>query len=45
MVYIAEMKREMKLPMNGAPNVVEELKVTRKCSTSEKAKGIKDAVV
>ncbi|MCI8964415.1 MAG: RNA methyltransferase [Eubacterium sp.] len=42
--YIAEVKRELGLPMYDAPNAVEELKHPRKHPTSEKVKAIKDAL-
>ncbi|WP_279160626.1 hypothetical protein [Thomasclavelia cocleata] len=38
--YIAEVKKELRLPMYDAPNVGEELKHT----TSEKAEAIKEAL-
>ena len=43
-VYIAEVKRELGLPMYDAPNAVEELKQPRKHPTAEKAEAIKDAL-
>lgn len=42
--YIAEVKRELGLPMYDAPNVVEELKHPRKHPTEEKVEAIKDAL-
>ena len=42
--YIAEVKRELGLPMYGAPNTVEELKQPRKHLTAGKAEAIKDAL-
>ncbi len=42
--YIAEVKRELVLPMYDAPNVVEELKQPRKHPTAVKAEAIKDAL-
>ncbi|EOS37414.1 hypothetical protein C808_03392 [Lachnospiraceae bacterium M18-1] len=42
--YIAEVKRELGLPMYDAPNAVEELKQPRKHQTAEKAEAIKDAL-
>ncbi len=42
--YIAEVKRELGLPMYDTPNVVEELKQPRKHPTAEKAEAIKDAL-
>ncbi len=42
--YIAEVKRELGLPMYNAPNAVEELKQPRKHPTAEKAEAIKDAL-
>ena len=42
--YIAEVKRELGLPMYDAPNAVEELKQPRKHPTVEKAEAIKDAL-
>ncbi len=42
--YIAEVKRELGLPMYDAPNVVEELKQERKHPTPEKVEAIKDAI-
>ena len=42
--YIAEVKRNLGLPMYDAPNVVEELKQPRKHPTAEKVEAIKDAL-
>ena len=42
--YIAEVKRDLGLPMYDAPNAVEELKQPRKHPTAEKAEAIKDAL-
>lgn len=42
--YIAEVKRELGLPMYDAPNAVEELKQPRKHPTAKKAEAIKDAL-
>ena len=42
--YIAEVKRDLGLPMYDAPNAVEELKQPRKHSTAEKVEAIKDAL-
>ena len=42
--YIAEVKRDLGLPMYDAPNVVEELKQPRKHPTPEKVEAIKDAL-
>ena len=42
--YIAEVKRNLGLPMYDAPNAVEELKQPRKHPTSEKVEAIKDAL-
>ena len=42
--YIAEVKRELGLPMYDAPNAVEELKQPRKHPTVEKAEAIKEAL-
>ena len=42
--YIAEVKRQLGLPMYDAPNAVEELKQPRKHPTAEKAEAIKDAL-
>lgn len=41
--YIAEVKRDLGLPMYDAPNAVEELKQERKHPTPEKVEAIKDA--
>lgn len=40
--YIAEVKRDLGLPMYEAPNAVEELKQPRKHPTAEKVEAIKD---
>ena len=42
--YIAEVKRDLGLPMYDAPNAVEELKQPRKHPTAEKVEAIKDAL-
>ena len=42
--YIAEVKRDLGLPMYDAPNAVEELKQPRKHPTAEKVQAIKDAL-
>lgn len=42
--YIAEVKRDLGLPMYDAPNSVEELKQPRKHPTAEKMEAIKDAL-
>ena len=42
--YIAEVKRDLDLPMYDAPNAVEELKQPRKHPTPEKVEAIKDAL-
>ena len=42
--YIAEVKRDLGLPMYDAPNAVEELKQQRKHPTPEKVEAIKDAL-
>ena len=42
--YIAEVKRNLGLPMYDAPNAVEELKQPRKHPTPEKIEAIKDAL-
>mgnify|MGYP000255631475 FL=1 len=42
--YIAEVKRNLGLPMYDAPNAVEELKQPRKYPTPEKVEAIKDAL-
>ena len=41
---IAEVKRDLGLPMYDAPNAVEELKQPRKHPTAEKVEAIKDAL-
>ena len=41
--YIAEVKRDLGLPMYDAPNAVEGLKHERKHPTSDKVEAIKDA--
>ena len=41
--YIAEVKRNLGLPMYDAPNMVEELKQPRRHPTAEKVEAIKDA--
>lgn len=41
--YIAEVKRELELPMYDAPNAAEEVKQLRKHPTEEKIEAIKDA--
>ncbi len=41
--YIAEVKRELGLPMYDAPNEVEELKQPRKHPTKEKVEAIMEA--
>ena len=41
--FIAEVKRDLGLPMHDAPNAVEELKQPRKHPTAEKVEAIKDA--
>ena len=43
--YIAEVKRNLGLPMYDAPNAVEELKHPRKHPTAEKVEAIKDALI
>ncbi len=43
--YIAEVKRDLDLPMYDAPNAVEELKQPRKHPTAEKVEAIKDALM
>ena len=43
-VYIAEVKRDLGLPMYDAPNAVEELKHPRKHPTAEKVEAIKDTL-
>ena len=42
--YIAEVKRDLGLPMYDAPNAVEELKQPRKHPIPEKVEAIKDAL-
>lgn len=42
--YIAEVKRNLGLPMYDAPNMVEELKQPRRHPTEEKVEAIKDAL-
>lgn len=42
--YIAEVKRDLGLPMYDAPNAVEELKHERKHPTPQKVEAIKDAL-
>ena len=42
--YIAEVKRDLGLPMHDTPNAVEELKQPRKHPTAEKVEAIKDAL-
>jgi 23S rRNA (uracil1939-C5)-methyltransferase len=42
--YIAEVMRDLGLPMYDAPNAVEELKQPRKHPTAEKVEAIKDAL-
>ncbi|MEG2782758.1 MAG: 23S rRNA (uracil(1939)-C(5))-methyltransferase RlmD [Lachnospiraceae bacterium] len=42
--YIAEVKRDLGLPMHDAPNAVEELKNPRKHPTEDKVEAIKDAL-
>ena len=42
--YIAEVKRDLGLPMYDAPNAVEELKQPRKHPTTEKVEAIKGAL-
>ena len=42
--YIAEVKRDLGLPMYDAPNAVEELTQPRKHPTAEKVEAIKDAL-
>ena len=42
--YIAEVKRELGLPMYDAPNAVEELKKPRQHPTEQMVKAIKDAL-
>ena len=43
--YIAEVKRDLGLPMYDAPNAVEKLKQPRKHPTPEKVEAIKDALM
>ncbi len=42
--YVAEVKRDLGLPMYEAPNAVEELKQPRKHPTAEKVEAIKEAL-
>ena len=42
--YIAEVKRELGLPMYDDPNAVEELKQPRKHPTAEKVEAIRGAL-
>ena len=42
--YIAEVKRDLGLPMYDVPNAVEELKRPRSHSTHEMVKAIKDTL-
>lgn len=42
--YIAEVKRNLRLPMYDSPNAVVELKHLRKHPTAEKVEAIKDAL-
>ncbi len=42
--YIAEVKRDLGLPMYDAPNALKELKQLRKHPTAEKVEAIKDAL-
>ena len=42
--YIAEVKRDLGLPMYDAPNAVEELKCPRSHPTAERVEAIKDAL-
>ena len=42
--YIAEVKKDLGLPMYDAPNAVEELKQPRKHPTAEKVEAIRDAL-
>ena len=42
--YIAEVKRDLGLPMYDAPNAVEELKRPRPHPTTEMVEAIKDAL-
>lgn len=43
-IYIAEVKRDLGLPMYDTPNVVEELKQPRKHPALEKMVAIKEAL-
>ena len=42
--YIAEVKRDLGLPMYDAPNAVKKLKRSRSHSTAEMVEAIKDAL-
>ena len=42
--YIAEVKRELGLPMYGAPNAAEELKQPRKHPIAEEVEAIQEAL-
>ena len=42
--YIAEVKRELGLPIYDDPNAVQELKHSRKHPTAEKVEAIKDVL-
>ena len=42
--YIAEVKRDLGLPMYDAPSAVEELKCSRSHPTAERVEAIKDAL-
>lgn len=42
--YIAEVKKDLGLPMHDAPNEVQKLKQTRKHSIAKKAEAIKDVL-
>ena len=42
--YIAEVKRDLGLPMYDAPNAVEELKCPRSHPPAERVEAIKDAL-
>ena len=42
--YIAEVKRDLGLPMYGAPNAVEELKRTRSHSSPQMVEAIKETL-
>ena len=42
--YIARVKRDLGLPMNDAPNMVEELQQPRKHPTPEKVEAITEAL-